>query len=49
MFLLIILIIVAPLVTTVWVVSLITPWWIAWPVAMLVSLICFVVSVKFKS
>jgi hypothetical protein len=49
MLLFVILIIVVPFVIMVWAVSLAAPWWVAWPVGMLVSLICFVALVKFKS
>ncbi len=49
MLLFIVLIIVVPFATMVWAVSLAAPWWVAWPIAMLVSLIAFVTLIKFKS
>lgn len=42
------LIIVVPLTVTFWLVSLIAPWWVAAPFAALVSLVVFLLTVKFK-
>lgn len=45
---LILLIIVVPFAVTLWAVWLVAPWWVALPCSFLVSLITFVVLVRFK-
>lgn len=46
---LIVLIIVTPFVAAFWAVALFAPWWVAGPCGLLVSLVVFLVTVKFKS
>lgn len=45
---LILCVIVVPLVTVVWLVSLVAPWWVAWPNGVAAALLAFLYSVKFK-
>lgn len=45
----IVLIVATPFALAFWAVSLIAPWWVALPSSLLVSLIVFVTTVKFKS
>ena len=38
---------IVPFVLTAWLVTLVAPWWVAGPVALLVSIVCFCKIVKF--
>lgn len=44
----ILLVILVPLAVVGWLVSLIAPWWVALPCALLAALTVFLVTVKFK-
>ncbi len=48
MLLAVILVATVPLLVVIWLTLLIAPWWVAWPLALLVEMIVFLKVVKFK-
>lgn len=48
MLMMILCIVLVPLSIVAWLVSLIAPWWVATPCAIMSSLVTFVLTVKFK-
>lgn len=48
MVLLMVLLAVVPLVVSYWLISLVAPWWVAVPTAVLVAVLVFCKNVKFK-
>jgi len=48
MLILMILVVFVPFTVSLWLTSMFAPWWVALPVSLLITLIVFVVVVKFK-